>query len=80
MHGSAPNIAGKHLANPVATFLSAVMMLNFIGEAPSASRLRRAVVECLAERAVTPDLGGMLSTEQVTDRVLKALENISERN
>ncbi len=79
VHGSAPDLAGKHRANPIATFLSAAMMLDFIGEAASAGRLRQAVLECLAQQAVTPDLGGTLSTEQVTDRIIATLEHIPER-
>jgi isocitrate/isopropylmalate dehydrogenase len=79
VHGSAPDIAGTDKANPIATFLSAAMMLDYIGESPSSNRLRQAVYECLAQQAVTPDLGGTLSTGQVTDRVLATLEHIPER-
>jgi homoisocitrate dehydrogenase len=79
VHGSAPNLVGKHTANPMATFLSAAMLLDHIGEAAGAARLRRAVLDCLAQGAVTPDLGGTLSTGQVADRVISNLENITER-
>jgi homoisocitrate dehydrogenase len=79
VHGSAPNITGKHLANPTATFLSTAMMLDHIGEANQAARLRQAVQDCIAQHAVTPDLGGTLSTEQVTGAVLSALDTLPER-
>jgi isocitrate/isopropylmalate dehydrogenase len=79
VHGSAPTLAGKHTANPVATFLSAVMLLQYIGETAVAGRLRQAVLDCIAQQAVTPDLGGTLTTEQVTDRVLSAFEIVPER-
>jgi isocitrate/isopropylmalate dehydrogenase len=79
VHGSAPGLAGKHMANPVATFLSAAMMLDYIGEAMHARRLRQAVFDCVGQQAVTPDLGGTLSTGQVTERVLVALEKTPER-
>ena len=79
VHGSAPTLAGKHMANPIATFLSAVMLLQYIGEAAVAERLRQAILDCIAQQAVTPDLGGTLTTEQVTDRVLSAFEIVPER-
>ena len=79
VHGSAPNIAGTHTANPVATFLAAAMMLDHLGETIQAGRLRQAVSSCITRQAVTPDLGGTLSTEQVTEHVLAVLENIPER-
>ncbi len=79
VHGSAPDLVGKHTANPMAAFLSAALLLDYIREAASAERLRQAVMNCIVQQAVTPDLGGTLSTEQVTDRVLSNLENIPER-
>ena len=79
VHGSAPDLVGRHKANPMAALLSAALMLDHIGEAASARQLRGAVLDCISQRAVTPDLGGVLSTEQVTDRVIAALENIPER-
>jgi homoisocitrate dehydrogenase len=79
VHGSAPDLVGKQTANPIATFLSAAMLLDHLGEAAGARQLRQAVLDCISERAVTPDRGGRLSTGQVTDRVIAALENIPER-
>src|SRR6185436_13791853 len=69
VHGSAPNLAGTGKANPLATFLAAAMMLNYLNEAESAERLRNAVNECIANNESTPDLGGGLSTGQVTEKV-----------
>jgi homoisocitrate dehydrogenase len=73
VHGSAPNIAGQHKANPIATFLSTSLLLEYIGETPSAARLRSAVEQCIERNAVTADLGGALTTEQMTDQVILAL-------
>jgi isocitrate/isopropylmalate dehydrogenase len=63
----------------MAAFLSAAMLLDYIHEAASAARLRQAVLDCVAHQALTSDLGGTFSTEQVTDRVISTLENIPER-
>jgi homoisocitrate dehydrogenase len=73
VHGSGPKIAGQHKANPTATFLSAAMMLDFIGETQQAERLCRVVSDVIARNAVTEDLGGKLTTEQMTDEVIVVL-------
>jgi homoisocitrate dehydrogenase len=73
VHGSAPNIAGQHKANPTATFLSGAMMLDYLGETESASCLRNAVTACIARNAVTVDMGGTLTTEEMTQRVISIL-------
>jgi len=73
VHGSGPKIAGQHKANPTATFLSAAMMLDFIGESALGKRVREAVADCIAQNAVTEDLGGTLTTEQMTEEVIKRL-------
>jgi homoisocitrate dehydrogenase len=70
VHGSAPGIAGQHKANPTAAFLSAAMLLDYLGEITGAARLRHSVANCIARNAVTPDLGGLLTTEQMTEQVL----------
>lgn len=76
VHGSAPGIAGQHKANPAAALLSAAMLLEYVGEPESAARLRQAVAGCLARNAVTPDLGGKLTTGQMTEQVLIELEKV----
>ncbi len=74
IHGSAFDITGKGIANPVGTFWSAVMMLEHLGEGTAAGRLMRAIERVTADRALhTPDLGGKATTRQVTDAVCKAL-------
>jgi tartrate dehydrogenase/decarboxylase/D-malate dehydrogenase len=73
VHGSAPDIAGRGIANPVAAILSAAMMLDWLGETAAAARTRRAVESALAAGAATPDLGGQLSTSQMADRVIECL-------
>jgi isocitrate dehydrogenase (NAD+) len=74
VHGSAPDIAGKHLANPTALLLSAVLMLRHIDEGEAAERVMRALSAVLQERKVrTRDLGGTASTLEFADAVAKAL-------
>jgi tartrate dehydrogenase/decarboxylase/D-malate dehydrogenase len=74
VHGSAPDIAGKGIANPLAAILSAGMMLDHLGLARSASALRGAVAAVLkAGKPRTPDLGGNARTIDVTEAVLAAL-------
>ncbi|HZT28281.1 MAG TPA: tartrate dehydrogenase [Bryobacteraceae bacterium] len=74
VHGSAPDIAGKGIVNPLATILSAGMMLEHLGEAQGAAAVERAVAAVLADgKARTPDLGGASTTQEVTDAVLEKL-------
>ncbi|MBM3545398.1 MAG: tartrate dehydrogenase [Alphaproteobacteria bacterium] len=74
IHGSAFDIAGKGVANPVGTFWSGVMMLEHLGETAAAGRLMRAIERVTADKALhTPDLGGKATTRQVTDAMCAAL-------
>ena len=74
VHGSAPDIAGKGIANPVATILSAAMMLEWLGEKEAADRVEAAVLKVLEEGEVrTPDLGGANTTDDVADAVIERL-------
>jgi tartrate dehydrogenase/decarboxylase/D-malate dehydrogenase len=74
VHGSAPDIAGKGIANPLAAILSAGMLLDHLGLARSAAALRKAVATVLkAGKPRTPDLGGTATTVAVADAVLAAL-------
>jgi 3-isopropylmalate dehydrogenase len=74
VHGSAPDIAGQGVANPIATCLSAAMMLRYsLGAPEAADRLDAAVEAILADGARTRDLGGALGTREVGDRLLAAL-------
>lgn len=63
IHGSAPDIAGRHIINPTATLFSAIMMLEYLGFEAAASRLEQAIVRVYAEgHPLTPDQGGSAST------------------
>lgn len=73
VHGSAPKLVGLHKANPIATILSVVLMLEYLDEFEQANRLRRAVIETIRLGQVTEDLGGSLSTEQVTENIINKL-------
>lgn len=74
VHGSAPDIAGKNLANPTALLMSAIMMLRHIGERSAASRIEGALNKVLAGREkTTADIGGKASTTEFTDAVIAAL-------
>ncbi len=77
VHGSAPDIARKGIANPVACILSAVMMLEHLGEVEAASRIRGACELVLSEMdmaVLTPDLGGTGTTAAITDAIIRALK------
>jgi len=74
VHGSAPDIAGQGVSNPTATVLSAVMMLEHIGEHEVAARLDRAVDKVLLEGPLTRDLGGTADTRTFTEALIKALD------
>ena len=70
VHGSAPDIAGKNLANPIALVLSSAMMLDHLREPEAAERVRRAVRETLAEgKKLTRDLGGAAGTTEIAEAV-----------
>jgi tartrate dehydrogenase/decarboxylase / D-malate dehydrogenase len=73
IHGSAFDITGKGIANPVATFWTASMMLEHLGEKDAGARLMSAVEAVTARRILTPDLGGEATTEIVTAAVCDAL-------
>ena len=74
IHGSAPDIAGKQIANPLATVWSASQMLDFFGHADWGKKLIDAIEEVLVEKQVlTPDLGGSATTGQVADEILRKL-------
>jgi len=74
IHGSAPDIAGQGKANPLATILSAAMMLRYsLAQPQAADRIEAAVARALAADARSPDLGGTMSTRQMGDAVLAAL-------
>ena len=72
IHGSAFDIAGRGIANPLATFWSVVMMFDFLGEAAASQRLMAAIERVAADSALhTPDLGGRATTREVTEAVVR---------
>jgi isocitrate/isopropylmalate dehydrogenase len=73
VHGSAPDIEGQGIANPVGALLSAAMMLDTLGQVPAARRLRQAVHATLAAGIRTPDLGGAAKTVEFTRAVCQYL-------
>jgi isocitrate dehydrogenase (NAD+) len=74
VHGSAPDIAGKGLANPIAIIRSAALLLDHIGQREAARRIEAAVVDTLARgRGLTRDLGGQGTTRSLTDEILASL-------
>ena len=75
IHGSAPDIAGMGIANPVGTFWAAAMMLDHLQQSECAARLMSAVSKVLADGKIrTPDIGGKSTTTEVTDAVIAALQ------
>ncbi|HEX7003891.1 MAG TPA: isocitrate/isopropylmalate dehydrogenase family protein [Trueperaceae bacterium] len=75
VHGSAPDIAGKGIANPIACILTASMMLFHLEEVQAAERIEQAVDAVLEDGPLTPDLGGKATTEEVADAVISALRD-----
>jgi isocitrate/isopropylmalate dehydrogenase len=74
VHGSAPRLAGKGIANPLAAIMASKMMLDYLGETEWAERIENAIITVLKEaKVLTPDLGGSSSTTQVADAIIKAL-------
>jgi tartrate dehydrogenase/decarboxylase/D-malate dehydrogenase len=79
IHGSAFDIMGKGIANPIGTFWSAVMMLEYLGEKPVGDRLMRAIERVTADKRFhTPDLGGKAKTAEVTAAVIDAIHGANE--
>jgi 3-isopropylmalate dehydrogenase len=73
VHGSAPPLAGKNVANPMAAVLTGGLMLEALGHPEAAARLDRAVRIVLAEGPTTPDIGGSSGTREVGRAILEAL-------
>ncbi|GAB4548375.1 MAG: homoisocitrate dehydrogenase [Anaerolineae bacterium] len=73
VHGSAPDIAGKGIANPIGAILSAAMWLDHVGQTGSAAQVRAAVNRTLADGILTGDLGGSASTERMTAEIIRRL-------
>ena len=81
VHGSAPDIAGKHMANPTALLLSAVLMLRHIDEDAAADRIMAALSRVLREQqTVTRDLGGTASTIEFADAICGRLTKVQSHS
>ncbi|MFI5246215.1 MAG: isocitrate/isopropylmalate family dehydrogenase, partial [Gemmatimonadales bacterium] len=75
VHGTAPDIAGKGIANPTAVMLAACQLLDHMGDGPLAARVRDAIERTLRERkTITADVGGTATTDQYTDAVIANLD------
>ena len=77
IHGSAFDIAGKGIANPIASFWTAAQMLEHLGEREAGERLMAAIERVAAAGILTPDVGGTATTRQVTEAVVDAIHNAS---
>lgn len=74
VHGSAPDIAGQNLANPIALLRSAILMLEYIGEQPAANRIQQAIERVLEKgKVLTRDLGGTATTTEITQAIIDEL-------
>ncbi len=73
VHGSAPDIVGRGVANPVGAIASAALMLDHLGHGEEGDRVRAAIAATIAAGALTPDVGGSARTRDVTDAVIAAL-------
>ncbi|MEF8802098.1 MAG: isocitrate/isopropylmalate family dehydrogenase [Halolamina sp.] len=73
VHGTAPDIAGQGVANPVATVLSAAMLLDFLDRSETAARVREATESVLEDGRRTPDLGGSATTEEMAEAIRNRL-------
>ncbi len=76
VHGSAPDIAGMGVANPIAAILSAALMLDHLGERQAAKAIENAVNTALSNGILTPDLGGSASTEEVAEKISETTRSI----
>ena len=77
VHGTAPDIAGKGVANPTALLMSSILMLNYIGEAFTADRVEQALWKVYREgKHMTRDLGGKATTQEFADAVIAALPHV----
>jgi tartrate dehydrogenase/decarboxylase/D-malate dehydrogenase len=74
VHGSAPDIAGKGIANPIGTIGSGALMLRHLGREAEAVALERSIEAAVALGALTPDVGGKLGTTEVTDAIIAQLD------
>ena len=75
VHGSAPPIAGKNIANPMGAILTTAMLLNHLGFATEAARIESAVLEAVRQKKTTQDIGGALGTKEVGEWIAERVRN-----
>ncbi|HVI05538.1 MAG TPA: isocitrate/isopropylmalate family dehydrogenase, partial [Sphingomicrobium sp.] len=76
VHGSAPPLAGKNVANPMGAILSTALLVEFLGFPEARRKMEQAVLEAVQQKKTTPDIGGQLGTEQVGDWVAARIERL----
>ena len=79
VHGSAPQFAGKNLANPVAAILTAAMLLEYIGYKDAAAAIEHAVEAAVRAGETTTDIGGQLSTTQAGEAIRRHLREATRQ-
>lgn len=80
VHGSAPDIAGKGIANPIGTIGSAALMLDHLGLKDEAKQLNLAIEETTRQGILTRDLGGTYNTKEITDAIIENIANVKTKN
>jgi len=80
VHGSAPPIAGKNVANPFGAILTAALMLGHLGLTDEATKIEAAVLEAVQEKRTTQDIGGALGTKETGEWVAKRVAGSEIRN
>lgn len=75
VHGSAPPIAGKNLANPMGAILTSAMMLRHLGLEREAAKIEAAVLDAIRQKKTTPDVGGTLGTKEVGEWVAQKVKS-----
>ena len=78
VHGSAPPLAGKDVANPIGAILSAALMLEYLGRIDEAKRIERAVEAAVQAGETTRDVGGTLGTRAAGEAILRRLADFTE--
>lgn len=76
VHGSAPDIIGKGIANPIGQIWTAKMMLDHFGEEELGARLLDVIEDVLKSGCLTPDIGGSSTTDEVTEEIIKRVRTI----
>jgi 3-isopropylmalate dehydrogenase len=76
VHGSAPSLAGKNVANPMGAILSAALLVEYLGFPEAKAQIEHAVLEAVRQKKTTPDIGGELGTREVGDWIARRIERL----